>query len=73
MQIAIEKSLGLQPVEQDVIVLYEGEKEKLENDDFWKVLYNMHVHKIFHLIFIYNLHFTFKLYLCIETKNHRIT
>ncbi|KAK9295690.1 hypothetical protein QLX08_010098 [Tetragonisca angustula] len=36
MQIAIEKSLGLQPVEQDVIVLYEGEKEKLENDDFWK-------------------------------------
>lgn len=44
MQIAIQKSLGLQPVEQDVIVLYEGEKEKLENDNFWKVftciLYN---------------------------------
>lgn len=37
MQQAIQDSLGLKPVEQDVIVLYEGEKEQYE-DNFWKVL-----------------------------------
>lgn len=36
MQKAIQDSLGLQPVEQDVIVLYEGEREQLQ-DNFWKV------------------------------------
>lgn len=42
MQQAIQDSLGLKPVEQDVIVLYEGEKEQYE-DNFWKVLiYIMH-------------------------------
>ncbi|XP_050484263.1 39S ribosomal protein L32, mitochondrial [Bombus huntii] len=35
IQKAIQDSLGLQPVEQDVIVLYEGEKEQLR-DNFWK-------------------------------------
>ncbi|PBC27089.1 large ribosomal subunit protein bL32m [Apis cerana] len=35
MQQAIQDSLGLKPVEQDVIVLYEGEKEQYE-DNFWK-------------------------------------
>ncbi|KOC59496.1 39S ribosomal protein L32, mitochondrial [Habropoda laboriosa] len=35
MQEAIKKSLGLKPIEQDVIVLYEGEKEELQ-DKFWK-------------------------------------
>lgn len=36
IQKAIQDSLGLQPIEQDVIVLYEGEKEQLQ-DNFWKV------------------------------------
>ncbi|CAK9824235.1 39S ribosomal protein L32, mitochondrial [Anthophora retusa] len=35
MQTVIQSSLGLDPVEKDVIVLYEGEKEYLR-DDFWK-------------------------------------
>ncbi|XP_076758701.1 mitochondrial ribosomal protein L32 [Xylocopa sonorina] len=35
MQEAIQNSLGLTPIEQNVIVLYEGEKENLK-DDFWK-------------------------------------
>lgn len=36
MQEAIQTELGLSPVEQDVVVLYEGEKEKMGNE-FWKV------------------------------------
>ena len=35
MQEAIQTELGLSPVEQDVVVLYEGEKEKVANE-FWK-------------------------------------
>ncbi|CAK9795838.1 39S ribosomal protein L32, mitochondrial [Anthophora plagiata] len=35
MQEVIQSSLGLDPVEKDVIVLYEGEKEHLR-EDFWK-------------------------------------
>ncbi|XP_003704148.1 mitochondrial ribosomal protein L32 [Megachile rotundata] len=35
MQEAIQKELGLSPVEKDVIVLYEGEKEQL-SEEFWK-------------------------------------
>lgn len=37
MQDAIQKELGLSPVEENVIVLYDGEKES-KTDDFWKVL-----------------------------------
>lgn len=37
MQEAIQKELGLDPVEQNVIVLYDGERDK-KTDDFWKVL-----------------------------------
>lgn len=37
MQEAIQKELGLSRVEQNVIVLYDGEKES-KTDDFWKVL-----------------------------------
>lgn len=37
MQDAIQKELGLSPVEENVIVLYSGEKES-RMDDFWKVL-----------------------------------
>lgn len=37
MQEAIQKELGLSPVEENVIVLYSGEKES-RTDDFWKVL-----------------------------------
>jgi len=36
MQDAIQNSLGLSPVEENVIVLYEGEKES-KPDEFWKV------------------------------------
>ncbi|XP_077274109.1 mitochondrial ribosomal protein L32 [Temnothorax americanus] len=35
MQDAIQKELGLRPVEQNVIVLYDGERES-KTDDFWK-------------------------------------
>ncbi|KAK2588643.1 hypothetical protein KPH14_006409 [Odynerus spinipes] len=35
MQDAIQAKLGLSPVEEDVIVIYEGEKEG-KTDDFWK-------------------------------------
>uniref|UniRef100_A0A6V7HR38 39S ribosomal protein L32, mitochondrial n=1 Tax=Bracon brevicornis TaxID=1563983 RepID=A0A6V7HR38_9HYME len=35
MQDAIEKNLGIEPVEKDVVVLYEGEKE-LKGADYWK-------------------------------------
>ncbi|XP_017877624.1 39S ribosomal protein L32, mitochondrial-like, partial [Ceratina calcarata] len=35
IQKAIRDSLKLEPIEQEVIVLYEGEKENLR-DDFWK-------------------------------------
>nr|XP_031829442.1 39S ribosomal protein L32, mitochondrial [Nomia melanderi] len=35
MMEAIKKELGIEPVEQNVIVLYEGEKEKLK-EEFWK-------------------------------------
>lgn len=35
MQEAIQNHLGLSPVEQDVVVIYEGEKEG-KTDDFWK-------------------------------------
>ncbi|KZC05957.1 PREDICTED: 39S ribosomal protein L32, mitochondrial [Dufourea novaeangliae] len=35
MQEAIQTELGLSPVEQEVLVLYEGEKERLK-DEFWK-------------------------------------
>lgn len=37
MQDAIQKELGLSPVEENVIVLYDGEKD-LKTDEFWKVL-----------------------------------
>jgi len=37
MQDAIQKELGLSAVEENVIVLYDGEKES-KTDDFWKVL-----------------------------------
>lgn len=36
MQEAIQKELGLSPVEQDVVVLYEGEKQNT-SEEFWKV------------------------------------
>lgn len=36
MQDAILKDLGLSPVEQEVIVLYEGEKETVPSE-FWEV------------------------------------
>lgn len=36
MQEAIQKELGLNPVEENVIVLYSGEKES-KADNFWKV------------------------------------
>ncbi|XP_076651115.1 mitochondrial ribosomal protein L32 [Halictus rubicundus] len=35
MQKAIVNSLGLEPIEKDVIVLYEGEKERLK-EEYWK-------------------------------------
>lgn len=37
MKDAIKKELGLSPVEKNVIVLYDGEKDD-KNNDFWKVL-----------------------------------
>lgn len=37
MQDAIQKELGLSPVEENVIVLYDGEKDEKTNE-FWKVL-----------------------------------
>lgn len=37
MQQAIQKELGLSPVEKDVIVLYDGERDE-KTDEFWKVL-----------------------------------
>lgn len=37
MQDAIQQELGLSPVEENVIVLYNGEKES-KPDEFWKVL-----------------------------------
>jgi hypothetical protein len=36
MQSAIQAELGLNPVEQDVVVLYEGEKAE-RPAEFWKV------------------------------------
>lgn len=36
-QEAIEKELGLAPIEQEVVVLYKGEKIK-QPEEFWKVL-----------------------------------
>lgn len=38
MQEVIEKELGLEPVEQEVIVLYKGEKTK-QPEEFWNVNY----------------------------------
>ncbi|EFN76574.1 39S ribosomal protein L32, mitochondrial [Harpegnathos saltator] len=35
MQDAIQKELGLSPVEENVIVLYDGEKDQ-KTDEFWK-------------------------------------
>lgn len=35
-QDAIEKELGLEPIEQDVVVLYQGETTK-QPEEFWKV------------------------------------
>lgn len=37
IQEAIKKELGLQPVEENVIVLYDGEKDD-KTYQFWKVL-----------------------------------
>lgn len=37
MQKAIQNELGLSPVEKDVIVLYDGERDAQTND-FWKVI-----------------------------------
>ena len=37
MQDAIQKELGLSPVEENVIVLYDGEKDG-KSDEFWKVI-----------------------------------
>jgi hypothetical protein len=37
MQDAIQKELGLSPVEKDVIVLYDGERDD-KIDTYWKVL-----------------------------------
>lgn len=37
MQDAIQQELELSPIEEDVIVIYEGEKDG-KTDDFWKVL-----------------------------------
>jgi len=37
MQNAIQKELGLNPVEKDVIVLYDGERDD-KTDEYWKVL-----------------------------------
>lgn len=48
MQDAIQKELGLNPVEKNVIVLYEGEKES-KPVDFWKVL-KAHALSIFILV-----------------------
>lgn len=36
MQDAIQKELGLSPIEQEVVVLYEGEKES-RSSEFWEV------------------------------------
>jgi large subunit ribosomal protein L32 len=36
MQSAIQAELGLNPVEQEVVVLYEGEKTE-QPAEFWKV------------------------------------
>lgn len=36
MQEVIEKELGLEPIEQEIIVLYKGEKTK-QPEEFWKV------------------------------------
>lgn len=36
MQEAIQKELGLSPVEENVVVLYDGEKDG-KTEDFWKV------------------------------------
>lgn len=38
MQDAIEEELGIKPVEQEVVVLYKGEKSK-QPEEFWKVKY----------------------------------
>lgn len=35
-QEVIEKELGLEPIEQEVVVLYQGEKTK-QPEEFWKV------------------------------------
>lgn len=37
MQEAIQKELDLSPVEKDVIVLYDGERDA-KTEKFWKVL-----------------------------------
>lgn len=37
MKAAIKKELGLSPIEENVIVLYDGEKD-LRTDEFWKVI-----------------------------------
>lgn len=36
MQEVIEKELGLEPVEQEVVVLYKGERTK-QPEEFWNV------------------------------------
>lgn len=38
LQEIIEKELGLEPVEQEVIVLYKGERTK-QPEEFWNVNY----------------------------------
>lgn len=45
MQDAIQKELGLSPVEENVIVLYDGEKDQ-KTDEFWKVLKVLYIDHI---------------------------
>jgi len=53
MQDAIQKELGLSPVEQNVIVLYDGEKES-KTDDFWKVLIICFINIQFNFAYLLN-------------------
>lgn len=55
MQNAIQKELGLSPVEENVIVLYDGEKDQ-KTDEFWKVLKLLYIYII---IILWSINFKF--------------
>lgn len=50
MQEVIKKELGISPVEQDVIVLYDGEKDE-KTEEFWKVLKRCSTYNINFIVF----------------------